>query len=57
MDVIRGKVWKFGNNINTDVIIPAKYAYNIKDLITISAWIKTNNKKPIKITNDTITST
>lgn len=23
--LIRGKVWKFGNNIDTDVIIPAKY--------------------------------
>ncbi len=24
--VIRGKAWKFGNNIDTDQIIPAKYA-------------------------------
>lgn len=23
---IRGKVWKYGDNINTDVIIPARYA-------------------------------
>ncbi len=25
MDVIKGKVWKFGNNIDTDVISPSKY--------------------------------
>lgn len=25
MDKIRGRIWKFGNNIDTDVIIPGKY--------------------------------
>jgi len=25
MDLIHGKVWKFGDNIDTDVIIPARY--------------------------------
>jgi len=25
MDKIKGKVWKFGDNIDTDVIIPARY--------------------------------
>ncbi len=25
MEKIKGKVWKFGNNINTDEIIPARY--------------------------------
>ncbi len=25
MKVIKGKAWKFGNNIDTDVIIPARY--------------------------------
>lgn len=25
MDKIKGKVWKFGNNIDTDVIIPGRY--------------------------------
>ena len=25
MDLIRGKVWKFGDNLNTDVIIPGRY--------------------------------
>jgi len=28
--IIKGKVWKFGNNINTDEIIPAKYL-NVSD--------------------------
>jgi len=25
MDKIKGKAWKFGDNIDTDVIIPARY--------------------------------
>ncbi|AEH61495.1 3-isopropylmalate dehydratase, small subunit [Methanosalsum zhilinae DSM 4017] len=25
MDIIRGRAWKYGNNIDTDVIIPGKY--------------------------------
>jgi len=25
MNVITGKVWKFGDNIDTDLIIPARY--------------------------------
>ncbi|MFC2038843.1 3-isopropylmalate dehydratase [Chloroflexota bacterium] len=25
MDIIKGKVWKFGNDINTDVISPGRY--------------------------------
>ncbi|MEJ2568070.1 MAG: 3-isopropylmalate dehydratase small subunit, partial [candidate division WOR-3 bacterium] len=25
MEKIHGKVWKFGDNIDTDVIIPARY--------------------------------
>jgi 3-isopropylmalate/(R)-2-methylmalate dehydratase small subunit len=29
--IIKGKVWKFGNDINTDVIFPGKYTYSIKD--------------------------
>lgn len=31
MSIITGRVWKYGDNVNTDVIIPAKYSYNIKD--------------------------
>jgi 3-isopropylmalate/(R)-2-methylmalate dehydratase small subunit len=31
MKVIRGRVWKYGDNINTDVIFPGKYTYTISD--------------------------
>jgi 3-isopropylmalate/(R)-2-methylmalate dehydratase small subunit len=27
MDVLRGRVWKYGPNINTDVIIPGRYCH------------------------------
>jgi len=29
--MIRGKVWKYGDNINTDVIFPGKYTYSITE--------------------------
>jgi 3-isopropylmalate/(R)-2-methylmalate dehydratase small subunit len=28
---MRGKVWKYGNDINTDVIFPGKYTYTVAD--------------------------
>jgi len=28
---IRGKVWKYGDDINTDVIFPGKYTYTVTD--------------------------
>ncbi len=28
---IRGKVWKYGDDVNTDVIFPGKYTYTISD--------------------------
>ena len=31
MSTIKGKVFKYGNNINTDVIFPGKYTYTITD--------------------------
>lgn len=31
MSTIRGRVWKYGDNVNTDVIFPGKYTYTIKD--------------------------
>ncbi len=31
MTVIRGRVWKYGDNINTDVIFPGKYTYTLTD--------------------------
>ncbi|HCL00236.1 MAG TPA: 3-isopropylmalate dehydratase [Candidatus Marinimicrobia bacterium] len=29
--IIKGKVWKYGNDINTDVIFPGKYTYTVTD--------------------------
>ena len=29
--MIRGKVWKYGDDVNTDVIFPGKYTYTITD--------------------------
>ncbi len=29
MDVIKGRVWKYGDDVNTDVIFPGKYTYTI----------------------------
>lgn len=29
--VVRGRVWKYGEDINTDVIFPGKYTYTISD--------------------------
>ena len=31
MDKIKGRVWKYGDDINTDVIFPGKYTYTITD--------------------------
>ena len=31
MKSIHGKVWKYGDDINTDVIFPGKYTYTISD--------------------------
>ncbi len=31
MRLIRGRVWKYGDNVNTDVIFPGKYTYTISD--------------------------
>jgi len=28
---IRGRVWKYGDDVNTDVIFPGKYTYSISD--------------------------
>ncbi len=29
--IIRGRVWKYGDNINTDLIFPGKYTYTVTD--------------------------
>lgn len=31
MRMISGNVWKYGNNVNTDLIYPGKYLYTISD--------------------------
>ena len=30
-EILTGRVWKYGDNINTDVIFPGKYTYTIND--------------------------
>ena len=30
-DIIKGRVWKYGDDINTDVIFPGKYTYTITE--------------------------
>lgn len=31
MDAITGKVWKYGDDVNTDVIFPGKYTYTLTE--------------------------
>ena len=31
MGIIRGRVWKYGDNVNTDVIFPGKYTYTVSN--------------------------
>jgi 3-isopropylmalate/(R)-2-methylmalate dehydratase small subunit len=35
--VINGKVWKYGDGVNTDVIFPGKYTYTLKEPNEIAA--------------------
>lgn len=30
-NLIKGRVWKYGDNVNTDVIFPGKYTYTVSD--------------------------
>jgi len=30
-EIVKGRVWKYGDNVNTDVIFPGKYTYTIND--------------------------
>ena len=34
---ITGKVWKYGDGVNTDVIFPGKYTYTLKEPVEIAA--------------------
>lgn len=36
-DAITGRVWAFGDNVNTDVIFPGKYTYTLKEPREIAA--------------------
>jgi len=31
MAIIKGRVWKYGDDVNTDVIFPGKYTYTVSD--------------------------
>jgi 3-isopropylmalate/(R)-2-methylmalate dehydratase small subunit len=35
--ILRGKVWKYGDGVNTDVIFPGKYTYTLKEPDEIAA--------------------
>ncbi|MCC7354508.1 MAG: 3-isopropylmalate dehydratase [Anaerolineae bacterium] len=34
--LIRGRVWKYGDSINTDVMFPGKYTYTVTDPVEIA---------------------
>ncbi|NIS82844.1 MAG: 3-isopropylmalate dehydratase [Anaerolineales bacterium] len=38
MTVIRGRVWRYGDNVNTDVIFPGKYTYTVSDPAEMSQY-------------------
>ena len=35
--MVRGKVWKYGDDVNTDVIFPGRYTYTVTDPAEIAA--------------------
>ena len=39
MELIRGKVWKYGDDVNTDVIFPGKYTYTVTDPEEMAAHV------------------
>ena len=38
MNIIRGRAWKYGDDVNTDVIFPGKYTYTIRDPKQMAAY-------------------
>ena len=36
--IIRGRVWKYGDNVNTDVIFPGKYTYTVNDPVEMPKY-------------------
>ncbi|MFC1947663.1 3-isopropylmalate dehydratase [Chloroflexota bacterium] len=49
MDVIKGKVWKFGDNINTDVIIPGHYMNSPLEEMKTHALEMVNPQFPLEV--------
>ena len=49
MDVIEGNVWKFGDNINTDVIIPGRYMSAPLDEMKTHALEMLNPRFPLDV--------
>ena len=49
MAVLEGKVWRYGDNIDTDVIIPARYlnTFDPKELFTARIEFATPTKELI----------
>lgn len=35
--MIKGRIWKYGDNVNTDVIFPGKYTYTLREPADIAA--------------------
>lgn len=36
-DLYSGRAWKYGDNVNTDVIFPGKYTYTVSDPVQMAA--------------------
>lgn len=44
-NIVKARVWKYGDNINTDVIFPGKYTYTITDPTQIAKYALENLDK------------
>jgi 3-isopropylmalate/(R)-2-methylmalate dehydratase small subunit len=49
VDLIRGKVWKFGDNINTDVIAPGRYMNTTIEEMKTHALEMVNPQFPLEV--------
>lgn len=38
MKTIKGRVWKYGDDVNTDVIFPGKYTYTVSDPVEMAQY-------------------
>lgn len=43
--IIKGKIWKFGDNVDTDQIIPARYL-NTSDSLELASHVMEDSEKP-----------